>query len=508
MFLKPPIKTTELVEILATKDLRVPNTIAHPAPSQEEFDQITDKVERYFEEKALELQAKKKKSKGKDKATASSSKDQPTQSIPSLYGPLADQYISPYELTQGYRKSLNDFFRDYQPQNQEEKTPFDDTIPVVDTTEVFGDTQDYFPADIDLLFGQNDKEIESEETPEQVQENNIADIDNPIYNPWNPQAEVPQFQLDRPLTPPQAPLVPPVLPPAVPPVAPPVPPPPVQPPQPQPEEDEMTHASYPTFDGTNPRKWIAELEIAFIANNIPGDGHLRKIGIAALNLGPAKMWYVTLANKPVIWDAAQGQDGFKEIFLAKYATEGNRAQASQQAYTRMQRKTESVNDYLNALQEMWLECGNNANIPEWMKVSQFVNGLLPALRVPVLQQAPADMAQAVQLATNCFYAMRAAVQPSHGAEVNDTLLEKITLLEVQLAELRSPSANNNNNNGGFQPGNSNPRRNGVRCHYCGNNGHMHRECRIKSSHIRQGRKLNWAVPRQNNQGQGKGQPRQ
>ena len=36
----------------------------------------------------------------------------------------------------------------------------------------------------------------------------------------------------------------------------------------------------------------------------------------------------------------------------------------------MQKKTESVNDYHNALQEMWMEmwmeCGEDANMPEWM----------------------------------------------------------------------------------------------------------------------------------------------
>ncbi|CAG8478412.1 9166_t:CDS:2 [Paraglomus occultum] len=267
-------------------------------------------------------------------------------------------------------------------------------------------------------------------------------------------------------------------------VTPPLPPPPFQPPQQQRQEEEMSQASYPTFDGTNSHEWIAELELAFIANNIPNSAHDRKMGIAALNLGPAKMWFITLANKPTTWAANQGVDGFKELFLARYATNGNRAQASQQAYyyMRMQMKTESVNDYLNALQEMWLECGDPALIPEWTRVNQFVHGLLPMLRTPVLQQAPETMAQAIKLANNCFYAMRASVQPSHSAEVNDALLEKIALLEVQLAELKTSLPNNRNN--------------GPKCHYCGNNGHMHRDCRIKTRDIRQGRKLNWTVPRQ------------
>ncbi|CAG8633070.1 624_t:CDS:2, partial [Paraglomus occultum] len=271
------------------------------------------------------------------------------------------------------------------------------------------------------------------------------------------------------------------------------------------DDEEMAQTTYPVFDGTNPRKWIFDLEIAFIANNIQDAANARKIGLAVMNLGPAKMWYVTLNPKPTTWIRANGVDGFKELFLAKYATEANKAQASQQAQARTQRPTETVNDYLSALEEIWMECGDAAVILEWMKVSQFTSGLLPAIRLPVKQQAPQTMADAVQAVTNCYYALQSTMQPSHSAEVNNALLEKISALEVQLAELKtSPANTNNNNNRGFLQGSSSNRRNGPRCHYCGNHGHVHRECRIKARDIRQGRKLNWAVPRQNNQGQGKG----
>ena len=278
------------------------------------------------------------------------------------------------------------------------------------------------------------------------------------------------------------------------------------PPQQPDDEEEMSQAHYPTFDGTNPRKWIAEVELAFIANNIAADANARRIGIAALNLGPARMWYMTLANQPVEWTHAG--DGFKQIFLAKYAANGNRAQAAQQAFSRMQKTTESVNDYLNALQGMWMECGD-ANMPEWLKVNQFVNGLLPQLRMPVLQQAPQTMNDAVQYATNCYYAMQSTIQP---ANVIDTTYQTM-LAAVQ--ELLKETRNNNNqrgnsgdsnNNNQFQPRQRQEMRN-TACYYCGKRGHAYRNCRILALHRRENREQQWAMPQRNQGPQGKGQPR-
>ncbi|CAG8646574.1 11042_t:CDS:2, partial [Paraglomus occultum] len=364
------------------------------------------------------------------------------------FTPPSDEDIAKF-VKKNIRKSLDGYFTNYQAQTGHRFTPAEQYD--FDNDQPFGDNPQ--PVDLDRVFSvekedevdlQSDEfeeksDEEFEQALEQTEENNIiVDIDNLYFNAWNPQADVPAYQPNPqpyrlPSPPPDLPQNPPVAPPVVPqqipPVAPPLPP--FQPPQQQQYQgEEMSQASYPTFDGTNPRKWIAELELAFIANNLPADTHPRKIGITALHLGPAKMWYVTMDNKPTTWGRANARDGFKELFLAKYATDGNRTQASQQAYARTQRKTESVNDYLNALQEMWLECGDPAVMPEWMKVNQFVHGLLPAIRTPVMQQAPGTMAQAIQFANNCFYAMRASVQPSHSAEVNDALLEEIAALKA------------------------------------------------------------------------------
>jgi hypothetical protein len=217
---------------------------------------------------------------------------------------------------------------------------------------------------------------------------------------------------------------------------------------------------------------------------------------------------MTLQNPPAQWD--QANVGFKQIFLAKYATNGNRAQAAQQAFSRMQKKTESVNDYHNALQEMWMECGDAANMPEWLKVNQFVNGLLPQIRTPVLQQAPQNMNDAVQYATNCYYAMQSTIQPSNAT---DTAYQTM-LAAVQ--ELLKETRNNNNNQRGisgennennqFQPRRRQEMRN-TACYYCGKRGHAYRNCRILALHRRENREQQWAMPQRNQGPQGKGQPR-
>ncbi|CAG8629988.1 6088_t:CDS:2, partial [Paraglomus occultum] len=454
-FIKPPSSSEELLDILITKNWKRLETTSFTPPSDEDI---------------------------------ANSKTQVADSP--ILGPLYDQTVTPYEQTQNLRKSVEDYLTDYQAQTGHRFTPadrydfdndqpFGDNLPPVDIDQVFSIAkEDEVDLQSDEFEEKSDEEFE--QALEQTEENNIINpqADVPAYQP-NPQPyRLPSPPPDLPQNLPNPPVAPPVVPQQIPPVAPPPPlfnPAPFQPPQQQQYQgEEMSQASYPTFDGTNPRKWIAELELAFIANNLPTDAHPRKIGIAALHLGPAKMWYVTMDNKPTTWGRANARDGFKELFLAKYATDGNRTQVSQQAYACTQRKTESVNDYLNALQEMWLECGDPAVMPEWMKVNQFVHGLLPAIRTPVMQQAPGTMAQAIQFANNCFYAMRASVQPSHSAEVNDALLEEIAALKVQVAELKTfPTNTNNNNNRGYQQGNSSNRRNGPRCHYCGNNGHGH-----------------------------------
>lgn len=316
-----------------------------------------------------------------------------------------------------------------------------------------------------------------------------------------PKKQQKQPAVQKPPTPPLAPPTPPPAPPTPPPV----------PHQQHIEEDEMAHAPYPVFNGSNPRKWIMDLELAFTANGLAADANARKIGIAALNLGPAKMWYGMLAAKPDAWTNDQNPFGFKELFLTKYATEANRAQAAQQAHTRMQLKTESIEDYYSALQERWMECGNQDQIPEWMRMSQFINGLLPAYRIPVLQQAPETLADAVQKANNCYYAMQTTVQYTHSAEpYMETMVaamqemnQNIKNMNLQRPPPRQPQFQRKNN---FQP-RQRQRFTNAKCWYCGNQGHRTDDCAKLREHRKMGKEQEWDRPDRDPRKWGKGQPR-
>jgi len=158
----------------------------------------------------------------------------------------------------------------------------------------------------ELLIVQTQDTVPKQDTKKKVvqkkaqpKDDNKAKLDNkapPVVDPQQKQGDPPQGQPANnppvqavPLPQGQPANNPPVQ--AAPIVQPALPPPPPQQPD---DEDEMSHATYPVFDGVNPRKWIAEMEIAFIANNILAAANERRIGLAALNLGPAKMWFVTL----------------------------------------------------------------------------------------------------------------------------------------------------------------------------------------------------------------------
>ncbi|CAG8677044.1 8653_t:CDS:1, partial [Paraglomus brasilianum] len=185
----------------------------------------------------------------------------------------------------------------------------------------------------------------NEQVEDEVGDNQDNQVDDAEAS--QPSTRAPTPELDNqnpPVAPPVIPLVvPPVAPPVAPPVVPPVanPPVPPAPPVQADDEEEMSQATYPVFDGTNPRKWLGEMEIAFTANNIQANANERRIGLAVLNSGPAKMWYIMLAAKPTTWERANQVDGFKELFIEKYANDDNRAQASQLAFMRTQRLGET-----------------------------------------------------------------------------------------------------------------------------------------------------------------------
>ena len=493
VFLKPPKQIGNFLDAIVAKGpFKGIKSDAYPEITNSDFQELRNDVDNYLVKKGQELEKKENKRQGKQKAEASTSSAQPPAEN-TVYSALPTGF-------EELRQSIENLTIQYDEQTRL-PTPFPQVVPKVNLQAFFGEqaVTDEQVEEYDLA-PESDTEKDNEDKRTEVGE---------LSRPPTPHLDIdvdedqPEIQIQPQVQLPLPPIV------QLPQVQPQVQPPPPQnllPPQQPDDEEEMSQAHYPTFDGTNPRKWIAELELAFIANNIAANADARRIGIAALNLGPARMWYMTLANQPAQWN--QANVGFKQIFLAKYAANGNRAQAAQQAFSRMQKTTESVNDYLNALQGMWMECGD-ANMPEWLKVNQFVNGLLPQLRMPVLQQAPQTMNDAVQYATNCYYAMQSTIQPANAIDTTyQTMLAAVQELLKETRNNNNQRGNdgNSNNNNQFQPRQRQEMRN-TACYYCGKRGHAYRNCRILALHRRENREQQWAMPQRNQGPQGKGQPR-
>jgi len=502
VFPNPPRAVNSLIIALTSTQgsLKLLDFNVDQSLSDERAAQLQREVVAYLQEKVDRAASKKGKEKAQASTSATSSKasDDEYHTPEPEFGPLgaanADERASELSALESLQRRAISVYKDLQALEKEvnlDTNEFpDQTIPnkdaLLDYIAPLNNLVENEEIELEIQLpdqgpkGDNeqveDKEADNQDNQGSDQENQVDDAEVS-----QPSTRAPTPELDN-QNPPVAPPVanPLVNPPVAPPVAnPPIPPaPPVQ----ADDEEEMSQATYPVFDGTNPRKWLGEMEIAFTANNIQANANERRIGLAVLNSGPAKMWYIMLAAKPATWERANQVDGFKELFIEKYANDDNRAQASQLAFMRTQRLGETVGQYYNALQEQWMECGDGV-IPEWMKVNKFIHGLIPAIREPVMQQAPTTIADAVRVATQCYNAFQTNVQPSHTA--TDTALQALmATMQELVAETKNKNNSNQGNAGSEHPqyNNNRPRNNryqprqrqqmtNFQCYYCGKMGH-------------------------------------
>ncbi|CAG8630910.1 9_t:CDS:2, partial [Paraglomus brasilianum] len=385
VFPNPPRAVNSLIIALTSPQgsLKLLDFNVDTSLSDERAAQLQREVVAYLQEKVDRAASKKGKEKAQVSTSTTSSKasDDEYHTPEPEFGPLgaanAEERASKLSVLESLQQRALLVYKDLQALEKEvdldtNKTP-DQTLPNT------GALLDYIAP---LYNPVEDEEVEPEnQVPDQGpkganeqardevadnQDNQGSDQENQADNAEalqpSTRAPTPEQDNQNPLLN-LPPVAPPVPNPPAPPANPPIPPaPPVQ----ADDEEEMSQATYPVFDGTNPRKWLGEMEIAFTANNIQANANERRIGLAVLNSGPAKMWYIMLQAKPTTWTVANHVDGFKELFLEKYANDDNRAQASQSAFMRTQRLGETVGQYYNALQEQWMECGDGV-IPEWMK---------------------------------------------------------------------------------------------------------------------------------------------
>jgi len=139
-------------------------------------------------------------------------------------------------------------------------------------------------------------------------------------------------------------------------------------PQQQDEEEMSAAVPYPTFNGVNPKSWLAQIERAFKANGVRDDAHDKRIGIAAYHMGSFQEW-AGLHNPQITeWDNAnQGHEGFKQFFIAEFFNEDTKAEAMELASKRTQMSGENIDSYRAALEKIWQEC-DPADLPARQKL--------------------------------------------------------------------------------------------------------------------------------------------
>jgi hypothetical protein len=234
-----------------------------------------------------------------------------------------------------------------------------------------------------------------------------------------------------------------------------------------------------------------------LANGLTAAQHeVRMINMALSLLGEERDHF---NPPPAHWDHLN-PPGFKQLFRTRYQTDSSRARAAQSAQDRMQQPGETTEAYYWALNGFWKECGNANQLPEWMKVQKFINGLLPEIYDSVAMAEPLTMEAARAKAQTHYAIKKKKIQPSNSITADAALValtEQVEKLQTRLADIQN------------QPP---PRQlqeyDNQACLYCAGFGHFHAKCPIKRLHIQEGRPLNWAIrrpnPNRNYQGNGRG----
>ncbi|CAG8608430.1 3066_t:CDS:2, partial [Paraglomus occultum] len=203
------------------------------------------------------------------------------------------------------------------------------------------------------------------------------------------------------------------------------------------------NANYPVFDGTRPEAWARAMDIAFAANQVNNEPI--KINTAAAHLGEYVDWY---SNQPAFTHWTGGNVGnndrnMKDIFLAHFKGPEEKAEALNQMWKRRQRRNENITSYANALERIW--SATEVNIPDAIKLSQFIGGLEPTIQPLVKAQNPQNIADAIAAAK------RVATGSTHATYLTQEeenpmvtgLIKQLAELNKQMAELKEETAGNN-----------------------------------------------------------------
>lgn len=236
----------------------------------------------------------------------------------------------------------------------------------------------------------------------------------------------------------------------------------------------------PTFRGgeQDPLTWLDEFNNACTANHISAT---RKLEIIPSYLkGIAHSWWITVHNTLQHWDNNHATArSFTHQFNNKWITSHQKSRWLNQLRSRKQRTGETVDEYLDAVTQLYARVSTIGQYPEEDMMRQFINGLRDELREQVEIACPANMQEAV----NKAHAVEAAYS---GHKPLSAYSSQRNYLGQSTDEIKDIKETLSKLSEGFQQlvvaQTQNRTRDSIQqeprtCHNCGRKGHIARNCR-------------------------------
>jgi len=253
---------------------------------------------------------------------------------------------------------------------------------------------------------------------------------------------------------------------------------PVHPPIQRRQNRMVKNVDYPVFNGTKPAAWAKAMDIAFKANQV--DDEEVKISIAAAHLGDYVDWFVNQADF-THWTGGAGNNhrNLRAIFLTAFNGPEEKGAAIAQMWKRKQRRGETIASYANGLQQIW--SATDVDIPEPLKLSQFIGGLDVSIQTLVRAQNPQTIADAIAASKRVYTGgSHASYLTQEESDPTVTgLLTQVADLTKKLSELKAEMS---------EPTNQPIQRQRYprvltnnRCSFCDKNGHADQDCWFKSN---------------------------
>jgi len=156
----------------------------------------------------------------------------------------------------------------------------------------------------------------------------------------------------------------------------------------------------------------------------------------------------------------------KDMFLAEFNGPGF---ALAQMGKRKQKRGETVASFANALENIWSATGEN--LPQYIKLTQFMEGLDPSIQILVRAQNPGTVTEAIAIAK------RVSPSRSHMSYLTQEEVDPmVTGLLAQVADLTKKVEELTTG----QQTRSKREYVNIKCDHCGKNGHKEENCWFKN----------------------------